>query len=227
MLQQTATQSRAAKQAFNAMAWKDQLTFLSDTVRVLADGTRKHLPGQWLTVDRYACGSDNVPSWYLAGPDGERIDLSINRNKLDKLNISGSVPNRNPDNSWDEGAGVEIQVTHARGVEVIAREISRRFLPDYRVALATATERRNNAIRYRDNKREVKARMLAAFGQTEREQDRDRELVHISGLPNVAYGNAQCSGDSVTLNLGSLPVDLAVAVAGLVKGWKSAAVKTA
>ena len=96
----------------------------------------------------------------------------------------------------------EISVCGTRGAAAIAKEIKRRFLPEYLPLLQKAIDRRDAANSYEDKTR-ANLTVLAAIVNAHVPTERDRSTASFYHN-DKAYGDIQVSGDSVTLKLSSL-----------------------
>lgn len=104
-------------------------------------GTRitAHLSGDW-TVGTGMYGGNVV----LAGPNGERLQVQIERGEvaLSKLEIEGRFDNVGGHGPYRDLHRFEINVSAAKAPERIAREIEQRLLPEYRPVLFDAQQRK-------------------------------------------------------------------------------------
>jgi hypothetical protein len=100
----------------------------------------EQLTGEWSASDG--------PSSYsatLTGPDGESLFVNIGwRNEEPKLAISASFNGLKEHIPYKAKKSHDIGVSKAKSPATVAREIERRLLPDYRVILGQARERKAN-----------------------------------------------------------------------------------
>ncbi len=115
---------------------------------------------------------------------------------------------------WERAILPEISVALSRGSEAIAKEITRRLLPEYFRILALGIAQAEKDSAYA-NAKAVNFRVLAqAIGEKE-PQERD-ENVHFSA--GEAYGTIQASATTAELHLRSLTIDQAQHILKFLKG---------
>jgi hypothetical protein len=171
-------------------------------------------------------GLDGQQSWNTAGYGGT---IAVHRvwNKKDRLDITGIYP-QETHNLWldrDEYPAPNITVAEDRGAKAIAKEIERRFLPDYRKRLAHIQQRLQDKAGARQT-RETIAEQLAAIlhkGADPRIVRNDESTTIDYSLLNEGggYGDLYLSGDgrSLNLKLSSVPASLAEAICQLVADY--------
>lgn len=214
-----------ARANWNAMAWADQKKWLSSATKGIADAVAPLLGPDWTVVGQPH--GDMEPTWHLHGSAGEHIDLSINQHFRDKLDISGTIPNRNPDTPWGEGAGVSIQVAHSRGAIVITKEIQRRFLPDYRAKLAERIEMNRAKANHEAKRTAVARRVMEAFGERPTIEALKGDTHRVTSYKSegshypAGYGDIQVYPDSVNIKLDSVPVAMALEIAAIYRKFKA------
>jgi hypothetical protein len=111
-----------------------------------------------------------------------------------------------------------INVSYAKGYPAIARDIERRFLPNYRriFALCLASIDAHNSYEAR---KLANWQRVAAAKCLKQDYRHDQQRASIN-LPN-SYGDVHMeSADSVHLNMRSVPVDLAVAILAAIDGLR-------
>lgn len=96
----------------------------------------EHLDGAWTTRDRLGGPSNTYVGTFLIGPDGETIAIDLG--DVGRLCIKGFAPDPR---LIDHFKVVSIGVSDSRPPAQLAREITRRLLPDYRTNLSTAKEK--------------------------------------------------------------------------------------
>ena len=143
-------------------------------------------------------------------------------NKPTKCTISGGLnvgPNgqyvevhenvkRNDYTHWERVDPGSISVTIARGAAVIAKEINRRFLPEYFRILALANSQVVKENDYKKAKRANLVRLAAAAGKTLANDD--REVFNLSA--REAYGDVSTSEKTASITLHSLTIEQAEAI---------------
>lgn len=105
-------------------------------IDALAQGVAKHLDGF------SASTNDDAVGVYLTHADGRQMFLHRLWNDKSRVTVTASYP-REAERRYhfrDDGDRVSISVAMSRGAEVIAREITRRFLPAYDVVYAKVME---------------------------------------------------------------------------------------
>lgn len=213
-----------ARANWYAMDSADRERLLAKQVKELAIAVALLLGLGWDVAKRDFSTTDR---FYLTGPGGEHIDLDIAPATRDKLHISGTIPNRNPETKWGEGAGVSIQVAHSRGAVVIAKEIKRRFLPDYQKALAERIEQNRAKANHEAKRTAVARRVMEAFGETPTIEALKGDTHRINSYREegshypAGYGHVQVYADSsVNIKLDSVPVAMALEIAAIFRKFK-------
>lgn len=154
----------------------------------------------------------------LAGPDGMEIFIATSRER-GKLHIHGDWPTDGntymSPRSWgavpyDENGDVSINVSEVRGPEEIARDILRRFLPQYREIYAKCCQRKAENAAYRDRlyvqaQAITKAAGLPAPGRLENSNSEYR--LHLGNVTEQGwYGTVQVYDKSINLDLRGVTV---------------------
>ncbi len=132
----------------------------------------------------------------------------------DRLKISGNFPRTEKGEYIDpydyRDKRHEITVSITKTTEQIARDIERRFLPLYRELLNRVIQRVNQSNEYdrtcTENLEEIKGKKL-----TEEEKKQHRFELH-----GEIYGEFSVHGDSVKIELNSVPVEMAKKVMQLI-----------
>lgn len=131
---------------------------------------------------------DTDPKWddytgvYLAGPDNVRIYLRVNEYRHEgKVTIGTAYPD-----GWLTVYNRDIEdptiyVSRDRGPQVIAREITRRFLPKYLANLATLTERVDGHNAHEAGKADLAAELRALAAGPGMQSNFFPNQVHIPG----------------------------------------------
>jgi hypothetical protein len=165
------------------------------------------------------------PTQYITGPNEAELSIRIETYgaRKGRVEVSGNFHiGRNRQfvdvREWNGSERTklpEISVASERGAQAIAKEIKRRFLPEYLPLLAKAIARRDESNTYEDKSRANLA-TLAAIVNARVPAERDRTSTSFYHNDR-AYGDIQVSGDSVTLKLSSLSVEQAKQILALVK----------
>lgn len=177
----------------------------------------QHLNGDWIVAE------NRRDSYHLCSAE-MRISISLdgyNWEQSKKVKISGVYPRYRSTQYVTSGMELpRIGCSISRGAEAIAKDIKRRFLPQYQEALKTAQEKIERYTVIND------ARWRKADDFIEIVDGRaSRQTVgsHLLNVPEVSFdlphrysrGRAKFS-DDVNLELHSIPVDLAMQVGVLV-----------
>jgi len=150
---------------------------------------------------------------FVQADDGRKfaIRYSWKHKANDRLEISGSYPYSG---SYTAIASHLISVSSAKSPKVIARDISRRFLPKFHETwdLAVTRKKRNDefkAAQQRD------CQLLAeAFGGEVRQGG---ERIRFDGaLTDNTWGNVQVNTGTVTIEIHNVPVPLAEKIGALI-----------
>lgn len=199
------------------------------TMRGLYEGIAAHLAG-WRFEDRSEpeCSHWDL-RYYLVpetGATGMRIGLGIQK---DKVNVSGYWPQRGPnDGGWTSPHDVressnDISCSLSRGYEAIAKDIMRRFLPEYTRVYNKLLEMIANQNAY-DARRAANWDKLNSPVLEKRDPRKWKEQTGDLRLKD-GYGHIHMVGeDSVSIEIRSVSTAMAQAVlnalAGLQKGAK-------
>lgn len=171
----------------------------------------RYLPG-WHAVLQ---ASDWAVTPILAGPDGARVTLTVSDGKM---HASGNYP---PTEMRVDYAGINVTVT--RPPAIIAGEIERRLLARYLPQLRSVLEYNRQEQENREERTRVIAGIAAMFPGSHVTDSGYRgqyatTYIHPHGIGRgkvEAYGNAS----AVKVELDSVPVDLAVAMLGVIASW--------
>jgi hypothetical protein len=161
------------------------------------------------------------PTQYIQGPNEAELAIRIETYgaRKGRIEVHGNFHiGRNREfidvrewNGSERAKLPEISVSGERGAQAIAKEIKRRFLPEYLPLLAKAIARRNEANTYEDKTRANLA-MLAEIVGARVPAERGRTTTYFTG------GDIQVCGDSITLKLSSLNVEQAKQILEMMKG---------
>jgi hypothetical protein len=162
------------------------------------------------------------PTQYIKGPNESELAVRIETygSRKGRIEIHGNFHiGRNREfidvREWNHSTSErcklpEISVSGTRGAAAIAKEIKRRFLPEYFPLLQKAIDKRDAANSYEDNTR-ANLTALAAIVNASVPTERDRTTASFYHN-DKAYGDIQVSGDSVTLKLSSLTMKQAQSI---------------
>jgi hypothetical protein len=154
------------------------------------------------------------PTQYIKGPNESELAIRIETygSRKGRIEVHGNFHiGRNREfidvREWNHSTSErcklpEISVSGTRGASAIAKEIKRRFLPEYLPLLQKAIDRRDAANSHEDKTR-ANLVTLAAIVNASVPTERDRSTASFYHN-DKAYGDIQVSGDSVTLKLSSL-----------------------
>lgn len=168
------------------------------------------------------------PTQYITGPNEAELAIRIETygSRKGRIEVHGNFHiGRNREfidvREWNHATSErcklpEISVAGNRGAEAIAKEIKRRFLPEYLPLLQKAIDKRNAANSHEDKTR-TNLITLAAIVNASVPTDRDRTTTSFYHSDR-AYGDIQVSGDSVTLKLSSLTMDEAKRILAMLAG---------
>jgi hypothetical protein len=204
-----------AKQKAEASMRQIRLAHLAQAVAENLEGTWSRRPPK-----KQANGYDQVGE-YIDGPDGATLWLHRFWRDESRIVVSGD---------WPRTAGGQlpkryseklpsITVADSRSPQAIARDITRRFLPDYQAKLAEFRQRVADDNAYHKAVADLSARMAKALGLevTDMKTQREGQLRLYGALSGDAWGDIEVSRDSVTLKLHSLTPEKAEAILGLLK----------
>ncbi len=201
-----------------------------DTRRALYNGIAPHLPAGWKVTET----EDEYIGWRFKLEDGlgHRVTIETARTPRNMWHVSGYWPQRANNGSYYVPSDVReespsINVSVAKTHEQIARDITKRFLPEYVRIFAKiqdkvsaendyATRRARNWARVADWVDTYNAPHLAEQGKV--------RIKGADGKTNfdLGYGDVNMeSADSVKIELRSLPIETALAVLKLLqKRWR-------
>lgn len=199
----------------------------------LYNGVAAHLTG-WRVVlpEEDANNRYYYERTRLKNDAGQTIYLKLDRGKI---HISGSWPQRkqpggpfvSPSDVREESPSINCAL--GRGYEVIARDITRRFLPEYQRIWAKCQAKIEADERYENTRAANWARIAAmpvVKTSTHRQETGDviiGKLDH-NGSRNLSngYGDVSMEGEnSVKIELRSLPVDVAEIILRALEGVRS------
>jgi hypothetical protein len=159
------------------------------------------------------------PTQYITGPNEAELAIRIETygSRKGRIEVHGNfhighnrefIDVREWNHSTSERCKLpEISVAGNRGAAAIAKEITRRFLPEYLPLLQKAIDKRDAANSYEDKCRK-NLTLLAGIVNADVPTERDRTTASFYHN-DKAYGDIQVSGDSVTLKLSSLTMEQA------------------
>jgi hypothetical protein len=200
-------------------------TEVIDARRKLFEAIAPHLPG-WTVQEKQG---EEYPGYRFALVDatGRRIVMEPNKGKL---HIWGHWPLPGADNRSLTPRDVRedspaVNVSKEKTPEQIARDISRRFLPEYIRIWDKLAAHKAEGEAY-DNRRAANWQRITDSGLVipHRREDAQSAEVRIKGNNggfnyDAGYGDiAMSSEDGVTLKLQSLPIDTALRVLRALKG---------
>jgi hypothetical protein len=155
---------------------------------------------------------------YLVTPEGARVYVSYEGyNQYERVSVSGYlnigknnqyVEAYDPANNNQRVSLESISVAVKRGAEVIAKEITRRFLPQYLRIFALAQARVRRDVEYQSNVRRNLVTLLPLIGKTEKDLREDYSEISYY-TEGRGYGTIRSHEDSVTLTLNSVSVEKA------------------
>lgn len=183
-------------------------------MNALYEGIVKHLDG-WSIHMREGESDWDYRLTLVSAVNGQAIWLKFGSGaNRGKIHVSGSWP-VGKGQRWTSPSDVReespsINVTESRGYEAIAREIKRRFLPEYIRIFTKLVEKIERDEAYEDRKLSAWQRIAKSplLGGSARD---DRQTGYFS--LERGYGTARMEGDdSVTFELRSMPLEMAQAV---------------
>lgn len=186
------------------------MTMTPDEFRTLIDDVASALGDGW----SHEATDENIRYGFthLAGPNGARLSIGHDRYRSGgKLEISGAYP----DNQVYGLPTIKIGVGETRGAAVIAKEISRRVLPDYLVELERVVA--DNARRGANaDARRVLATELAAVvgGRIDGDDRSARTSVRTYRSGSISF-EIDYDGTSGSVEASSLTVDQLHAIAAI------------
>jgi hypothetical protein len=166
------------------------------------------------------------PTQYLKGPNEAELAIRIETygSRKGRVEVHGNfhigrnrefVDVREWNHSTSERCKLpEISISGNRGAAAIAKEIKRRFLPEYLPLLQKAITKRDEHASYED-KTHANLVILAAIVNASVPTERDRTTASFYHN-DKAYGDIQVSGDSATLKLSSLTMKQAERILTLI-----------
>jgi hypothetical protein len=186
----------------------------------LYSGVAKHLDGWTFTKEEI----EHDELRYKLFNGTQRINLNITNGVV---RVSGYWPKDSSGRYWtprdvdesSDGIGVSL----SRGPEIIAKEITRRFLPGYMSVYAKLMARIQENERYYNSKREGWDKLVSSTTNLHNlrpSESHDRDATaSIQMFDKSGYGTVRMVGkDSVQLDLHSLPVEVAIRVLNAIKG---------
>lgn len=186
-----------------------------ETIRGIIKGIAEALGG-CTVADKF--GNDNRT---ITTPDGFSFHIGwseYGRDAFTRLNISGEYHAEKLYDHIPYGAiRPSIGVSTAKSPATIAKDIERRFLPEYKALITAARERKAKSDDYA-NRSIANAGKLAessggVFSVVEKSEYSNGPRTPTSNLhmnhKSVGYGNVSVSDESVKIDLSSIPLELA------------------
>jgi hypothetical protein len=143
----------------------------------------------------------------LLAPNDVELLFRIDQRDTRLVLISGGYP---PDPFY-RSAAHEIRVAHARGAQIIGKEIVRRLLPDYLIELRAAQDRTRQHAAAMATRAALLERLQVLLPGTTAPQGHGPSHTVVSlTCPRPVWGSVRIdlSGTTATLELRSLPADL-------------------
>lgn len=139
-----------------------------DEIATISREVARHLPSAWTASEDDA--------YLILGPEGMSLYLNHHRNR-----IFGQLPEKHQQHLTDEQLKArDIGVNLTRPPEAIAREITRRLLPDYEALYRDLAKRKTSAERFERSRQDVAQRVedfLPARAQVEPWDDTKAQVV--------------------------------------------------
>ncbi len=135
-----------------------------------------------------------------------------------RIVISGSWPRSKKSNSVfcpRDGKGGAITVAESKSPEQIAKDIVRRFLPEYREAYAEQVRLKQNEETYEDNKTALTRDLAQALGA----KPRPHSPNCVTGYEPTWHEFQINGGDSADIQIHSVTASQALEVIALIKSW--------
>ncbi len=156
---------------------------------------------------------------YLQGDGEERLELYFTRDtKMQRLTIEGRYPSMARGGYIGIPYGMEkpeITVAVSRGAAVIAKEIVRRLLPEYRKVLAAVQEIKLRPDTY-ENSQEANLKLFAGiFGVVPSADNLKNGSMRIRVPLGEIHIEVEVFDSAVNLKLSSVPIDKALLLAEL------------
>ena len=146
----------------------------------------------------------------ITGPNNERFSVGPIWNKPDMLQIRGEYPNDGRGHTYAPRPHTvaTIRVRVDRSPAIIAKEIKRRFLPQYQPVLEKAMERKFSHEDYDRDRLSLGQELAAILGVQCNEDGHS-----VFGIGEGSYADVEAGGEGTAcLNLRSIPADKARAI---------------
>jgi hypothetical protein len=186
-----------------------------EELAALARAVARDLPGTWKVKQPEE--EQYIPSRTLERDDGAHLDFGKAR-QSGQLHVSGWPAHDL--HSFAFGYGhperPEANISLAKGPTKIAQEIARRVLPALDKLMAHAQEKKTSSDAYDATTTTLAHQLLkAAAGRlvTGNRDNAQRRVLHTQGLP--CYGSFTVAGESTSIDLSSVPPEIAFAMARL------------
>lgn len=199
-------------------AWEITSAKVREIMRQTADAVARALSeqtGSEYRVDTSERYAELIGAYIIDGPEGVRLYVtgddargSGNQRATERVRVSGSYP----EGSYRKVGrmeGFKISVKRDRGPDVIAREVVRRLLPGYVIELARVV----GVIERHDAAKSSQARAVQMLSEATgwHTPTHAQDSVYV-GHAQDFYGSARVlhGGDSVSIEMSSVPFDLAL-----------------
>lgn len=198
-----------------------KLAFATTTVKNIARALSAASGAAWTRVGK---NDDNGYLWTSLCNGAEQIHLGLDEYK-NRVSVSANWPKLPDGSSWlprqRHGEAPSITVDATKPVEQIARDIVRRFLPEYRRLLALALEDVASSTKYRDDTKAAFDEVVAASKGYLQPSTNGREpgSANIHGAPGIGYGSIRVSANSVTFDHFSTSVEFAKRLFALIEQY--------
>ncbi|MBM7771955.1 hypothetical protein JOD54_002159 [Actinokineospora baliensis] len=155
---------------------------------------------------------------YIDGPENMKIKVRFDEKINDRLVFEGAYP-QSTFSQLGHVDTVSIGVYYGRDPKVIVREIHRRLLPDYRVALDNVIDRLNRDIDETDRRTRALDNLAR---QLPGARVADRRLSHYADarVPGGTWTVDRDGSNLNTIELKNVPLALALKIARLVGGTR-------
>ena len=156
---------------------------------------------------------------YLQGDGDERLELYFTRDSnMQRLTVEGRYPSTARGGFISIPHGMErpeITVAISRGAAVIAKEIARRLLPEYRKVLARVQETKRRTDTYENSQDGNLKSFAAVFGTAPSADNLKNGSMRIGTPFSDVLIEVEAFDDSVNMKLRSVPIEKALLLAQL------------
>lgn len=166
---------------------------------------------------------EDIQGWNLAGAHGAVLWIRYVDNHRYRIEISGRYPD-DTDKYIYNLIRSRITVATNRRPSIMAAEITRKILPTYLKELARVQASLADHRDYVKRTHRLADEIADVFGVTLRPEDKrsDGRVSFGVGAGAVYYGDVSVYGDSVSMDLHSLPADVARAIGGIIRSTTAA-----